>query len=603
MATSPERFIQYKTVTQDLMKNAVNNMASLDLILVNNSLEIVSILMQVVFRKKFVSPSSDFITILAGLESVDTVFFGLLDHISTIIKFPPDTNNPLILTVQVNAIRTANIAAGGAYQTSLASYFMHKDIFSSIISFIDNSTDNETAKQFIGDAFSLLGVLASYDKLEAINPYRTRLADFVDHKSMTSSIVASGNVWKICQESYLLDNAKIASSKPLPSTSSNLIASYYNYWFPSPDLQQNNAESLPLEIISLTLATYEFINVNKLYAKLLLECSSDTTQSTPFSNFLSVSTCLFQNQHKTTRAALYARLNLLILRIIVEASPPSLLLSENLRTTGIIISQQRQPVLPTVTTPRLLVEGVLDSLILAIRHNMKRSLDIDMYILAFTVIFQTIHLLREGKTALSYNWCELWKTTFSFIKYINSHPPDPSTTSSYSKLGNLIVLTLGAAVIHGETIFSDSEQYDDLLYKIIESSDSLSKFENLIPALSLSPSLSVLKTVINHYTEFFKKSSSTEVGKSFFSFFSKPSAINLQGDLTPQKVVEMIKEGYQTLSIHQNVTNKNDQQDQTGNYLLYDPLPRYNEADERLFLKKVTRQVIMDIQQLHVGLN
>lgn len=586
------------------MKNAVNNLASLDLVLVNNSLTILSIFMQVIFSKKFMSPSSDFITVFAGLEFIDDVFYGLLDHISSIIKLPPDASNPLILTIQVNAIRTANIAAGGAYQTSLASYFTHKDMFNSIISFIDNSSGNEIAEQFIGDAFSLLGVLSNYDKLEAINPYRTRLADFVDHKSMTSSIIASGLVWQICNESYFSDNSRLTNSKFPSTVGSGLIASYYQHWFQAPDPQENNLDSLPLKIISLTLTTYEFINVNKVYAKLLLECPSGKTKNTPFSNFLSLSTNLFQNQHRTTRAALYARLHLLILRILIESPPPSLLLSNDLRTSDIIISQQRQPMLPTVTTPRLLVEGVLDSLVLAVRHNMKRSLDIDMYILTFTVIFQIVHLLRESKIALSYHWSELWKTTFSFIKYINSHPPDPRTNTSYAKLGNLIVLILGAAVIHGDTIFGNSDQYDDLLYKIVEFADSLSKFEKIIPAISTSPALSVLKTVINHYTELFRNTSSTSVGKSFFSFASKPSSAAPQGDLTPQKVLDIIKEGYQTLSIHQNVTkNKNDQQDQTGNYLLYDSLPKYNEADERLFLKKVTRQVILDVQQLHVGLN
>lgn len=635
------------------------NLKSTDLTLVDNTLTVLSTFMQGVFNKNFLSPSSDLIAVFAGLESIDGVFFDLLDNLSSIIKqkhSPEDPHSSFILSIQVNSIRSATIAAGGAYQTSLASYFTNRDIFGSIMSFVDM----QGTEEYVGDAFTLLGILASYDKLEALNPYRTRLADSIDRHGMLKSIQASGHVWQVCFEKYLtLIND--GQGTP-PSYQGNSGISAYNsvaYWIGMGQTagSQNKLQidSLPLEIISLTLATYEFLNVNNLYAKLLLECPTSnskilTSSNPPFANFLSHCTYLFQNQHKTPRAALYARLNLLILRLLVEApqssSVPDLLLSDEHRTKGISVCQQRAPNIPVVNSPngRLLIEGVLDALQCAIRFNMKRSLDVEMYILSFTVLFQTLHLLRQAQFGLEYHWSQLWKSIMSLLRFINSHPPvhpqsssggssSPSDAGSgssahvgYVALGRLITLVLASALIHGDLIFSESAQYDDLLYKVMECSQDLDKFCLLFPALIASPSMSVLKAAVSHYSNLLKVSTTSQqqAKPSFFSFKSaatppRPLTSNpgtnskalASDELTPKKVAEIIRQGYQTLSLHQHVTKGNnsgisstptkgsDIDQSQASYLLYDALPKYNESQERLFLKHMSRQVIADVQQLH----
>lgn len=574
--------------------------------------------MQAVFSKNFRSPSSDFIAIFAGLEYIDQVFFDLLDNLSSIIKRRTSKDDPhlkYMLNIQVNSIRTATVAAAGAYQTSLASYFTNRDIFGSIIAFIDL----EGIEEYVGDAFSLIGILASYDKLEALNPYRTRLSDFVDHQSMMKSIQSSGHVWQICWERYAVYIGVPARTQNPGLLAYSSVASWLGVGQNVQSTTPKGMESLPLEIISLTLATYEFINANKVYAKLLLESppaenKAFASSNPPFVNFLSLCTYLFQNQHNTSRATLYARLNLLILRLLVEAPSSSsvtpLLISNELSTNAVNVCRQRTPYLPFVERPRLLIEGILDAIQCSIRYNMKRVLDTEMYTLAFTVLFQIIHLLRASKFGLSYIWSELWKTIMSLIKFVNSHLPEANATPAYIKMGRLITLVLASALIHGDVIFAESSDYEDLLYKIMESSAALDKFGIAFPAIIASPSMSVIKAAINHYTNLLKAQPGA-IKKSFFSFRSDDSAPPHGTDeLTPQKVGEIIRQGFDTLSLHQYVlktntssagkTSKQDQSD--ASYLLYDPLPKFNESDERLFLKRMSRQVIADVQLLHGSL-
>lgn len=110
-----------------------------------------------ILRKKYTNPSSDVITVLAGLDEVDSVateFVAVLDGIirnSNSCKnfFHPllirwaqfcrisvtlETHLTLLLVdIRHKAVRTAIAMTSGAYQTSLISYFTHRDLFPSIM--------------------------------------------------------------------------------------------------------------------------------------------------------------------------------------------------------------------------------------------------------------------------------------------------------------------------------------------------------------------------------------------------------------------------------------------------------------------------------------
>lgn len=695
-----------------------------------------------------------------------------------------------VLTAQVNSIRVAMIAACGSFNTSLATYFMNRDLFVSIVSFIDSPKSDV----YVGDAFSLIGVLAAYGKLETHNPYRVRLADFVNHNSMIKTVRASGHVWQICLDQYqneaagkyLLSGTNAAPlamvsslahwlgfnndnppSNPVPNSNSGLPVQQQQ------TVDESNKDiNYPLEIMSLTVATYEAITANKVYAKILLECpatqktpstsslspslsrttsnSSATSSSSnsangeahnkthkpsnsalenrspPFATFISLCTYIFQNQHKTARAALYARLCLLVLRVVIESpillapttasSAPSLLVDDTLRTKSIVVARQKTPYLPIVTfstgsasnsvydgvnsgaseprrdtnrndveeledqilngtgndrignknspesSGRLLMEGVLDALQCALRYNMKRSLDSDMYMLALTNLFQVIHFLRQAKFRLQYHWSELWKTLMSLVRFINSHPApsvsssngnsvssndkantssssNPQGHASYENIVGLIVLILSTSLIHGDTFLGNSSDYDDLFYKIMEGSEALAKLKSLFPSILVTaPSMTVLQAAINHYSALLSSNNTISA--------SVPGAANKK-QLNAQQVTEIIRSGYQTLSLHQYATTSGPSSSSLGNqtngygsrgsssgtsrnssssnssslsgagsnnsvlqspsdiaaYLLYDPLPKLREPDERLFFKKLMRQVISDIQVLHSNIN
>lgn len=716
---TPNKLLQRKIITIDFFKQCISHLNSSDINIVTNTQNLLSTFLQSIFSKKFLSKSSDLIALLGGYEQIDQVFFDFLDKLSSIISgsipasndMPPEVFEQQLLVARVNSIRIATIAAGGSLNTSLETYFMSRDMFASIVSFINSPS----ADVYIGDAFSLIGILAAYGKLETHNPYRVRLADFIDHQSMLKTVRASGHVWQICLAQYqnkLENTGYFTGAIASPYAVASSIASWLGISKANgsetktdsslpPQQNATNEETnklkYPLEIMSLTLATYEAVSANKVYAKILLECpatpidvKSDSNKNPspaasaldnrvpPFAAFISLCTYLFQNQHKSTRAALYARLCLLILHTIIETpifitstasvSAPSLLVDDGLRTKSIVVAQQRAPHLPTVSFPasassskpldtktpienvdldervrqstkdassgRLLLEGILDALQCALRYNMKNNMDAKMYELTLTNVFQIIHFLRQSKFRLQYHWQELWKTLFSLIRFINSHSnsksgkADSKTESvragdpAYSDLASLVVLILATCLIHGDTFLGHSSDYDDLFYKIIENNEVLAKLKNLFyDALSNVPSMAVLQASINHYSALFSSNGKNAPSKK---------------QLSAQEVTAVIREGYQSLSLYQYATGASGSNPSANGansglngkhsslstktgagsngqgiteslrspsdvaaYLMYSPLPKLREPDERSYFKKLMRQIIEDIQDLH----
>lgn len=616
---TPEKLLAAKQVTNELFVKATEQLETSHFTTIENTLTILSIFFTSIFKKKFVSYSSDIISVAAGLENIDKVFSRFLDAINKIIS-----DGGAHLSTRVSAIRTTTVIAGGAQQSSLASCFLYRDIFGAIMDFINSPA----SKLYIGDAFSLLGILACYDKLEGTNPYQTRLADFVDVNSMTEIATASGHAWEICLNQYtqtaavsskltgiegiaswLMGVGSRSSNDEIQDTSSDKTAS------------SNNPEQ-PHPAISLLLATYEFINANKMFAKKFIECNGEGTNSRrnskerrsddvllnsiapPLVVFISLSSYLLQDQSSSIRAASYSRLALIVYRIMLEDSSGSAKLLVKTKTTKFNLDNHRNHALTFVNSSRSLIEGILDDLQGCLRYNLKRTLDYDMYSLALTTLFQTLFFLKKSKTRLNYIWKDLWKTLLSLIKFMNSHSPKAETSPSSSqtvsknrveagsKCADLVTLVIASCLIHGDSFLVSDEEYDDLYYKIVQAAPDISKFIECY-SLQDSQSAKAVLHVCNYFLDLMDKNRKELAATQNTGFYKLVSFVKGPGgvdDLSSEDVVQLIRSGLEGLSLYQFVKP-------------YEPLseglPLYKEADERLYLKKITKLVINDILSLY----
>lgn len=110
--------------------------------------------MVAVLAKKYTNPSSDIIELLAGLDHVDTVFTEFVGVLESLIRNgrgnaheccphgighvgQEEPGNRAACTytadLQQRAVEVALAVTAGAYQTSLLTYFIQRDLFPAII--------------------------------------------------------------------------------------------------------------------------------------------------------------------------------------------------------------------------------------------------------------------------------------------------------------------------------------------------------------------------------------------------------------------------------------------------------------------------------------
>lgn len=97
------------------------------------------------------------------------------------------------------AVQVVLSITSGAYQTSLLTYFIHRDLFPAIMKLIQES--DSPAR--VLEPFTLIGLLANYNKFEFQNPYQLRLNDFVNEAAIQKVIRSVGQTCRNLRNQYV----------------------------------------------------------------------------------------------------------------------------------------------------------------------------------------------------------------------------------------------------------------------------------------------------------------------------------------------------------------------------------------------------------------
>lgn len=128
-----------------------------------------------------------------------------------------------------------------------------------------------------------------------------------------------------------------------------------------------------------------------------------------------------------------------------------------------------------------------------------------------------------------------------------------------------LVNLLAFALSNGENFLPDPAAYDDLFYKVLETGETLEKFRD-----AFGPSGHSIQTLLN-------------VSSHYHSLLKETGKVKSK-HLSPQEVNQVIKQGYETLSI------------EAGEGL--DRWEKYREADYKNILKKIARTAVHDAKIL-----
>ncbi|KHJ33956.1 putative chromosome 10 open reading frame 76 [Erysiphe necator] len=563
-ALSPEDFLSLQTETQQLFNKAVKCIRAgkgpADL----NALETCTALMAAIFRKKYTNPSSDVIDLLAGLDQVDKIFTDFVAALDITIR------NGRSLDLRQKAVESALCLVSGAYQTSLLSYFIYRDLFLSLMKFIqDSETISRSFRSFI-----LLGLLANYNKFEFQNPYQLRLDDFVNEATIQKIIRSVGYTCSKLRGEYVaIQNdspegwsiSNTLSMMGLSAIAPRAVSSAPPVF--DAEVAKEMFAKLPGSEAAVLLATYDFTNANKLFCLNLISLPAEKDLESPISSLLSLISYLLQHAHTSSRTTNYSHLCLLIIRILVEDQTicKQLCSDENKITTR--LCRQKSPYLPYVHGDRSIAAILLDAMLDGINHNLRRRLDVDLYILCIGIIYSILSYLSRSRTRLKYHWSELYRSLLSLVRFLTTYTSDLRGLKNIDILIDNLVNLIALSLCCGEAFLHSPVSHYDLFYKVVEMGEVLVKFRDNF-SLEKRPknSIDTLISVSAHYNHLLQGSGSEKKKKN----------------LTSTQVASVIKQGYESLSIQAKDGLEN--------------CEKYREADKKAFLKQVSRCVVADVK-------
>ncbi|RAH71586.1 ARMH3 family protein [Aspergillus aculeatinus CBS 121060] len=594
---SPDETLNLQAQTQQLFTRAISEAESGSSPVDSYALETLTVFLACVLKKKYTNPSSDVITVLAGLDNVDHAIFNFVAVLDGIIR------NGKTYALRLQAIKTAIAMTAGAYKTSLVSYLTHRDLFPSIMKFVQES---ETPVQ-VFEPFLLLGLLANYNKFEMQNPYQLRLDDFVNEASIQKIARGVGSSCGALRNGYVAVQDDSPEGWTLISTlmyfGLGALASSKKDR-PNPPTAEEAKElftSLPAQQAAILLATYDFINANKLFGLHLISLAPEKdNEESPFASFLSLTSYLLQHAYRSPRTAHYAELNLLILRIISEDNALCKQLCSDESKRKVRLCRQKQPYLPLITGERVPTTAIFDILIDTLTHNLRRRLDVNLYSHCIAIFLRLLTYLSKNKIRLTYHWSELWRTLLSLMRFLTTYVADLITSTPHiHTLTTTLVNLIAFCVSAGDTFLPDPSSYDDLFYKLVETGPIIARFRDVYAFKTSSSSsnisgphstvhITAIETLISVSTHFhtllFVPDKGGEAGAAADGESPAPVSPNLKKNLSPREVHRIIKQGYETLSIP--------------------PLEglsawqKFREADWKVELKRAARCAVDDARQL-----
>ncbi|KAF3765997.1 DUF1741-domain-containing protein [Cryphonectria parasitica EP155] len=567
--------------TRELFSRAVKTLKSSQVVAQTNALDTLSTFLSSVLAKRYTNPSSDIITILAGLDSIDAIFTDFVGSLDNIIRNGKSGEDSYSVEIRQKAVEVALAITSGAYQTSLLTYLIQKDMFPSVMKLIQDAENTSE----IFEPFTLVGLLANYNKFEFQNPYQLRLNDFVNEETIQKII---RNVGQTCQR---LRTQYVDIQEDLPegwtfSNTLNMIGLGAIAPGPKPDKKpvydadtaKKMFAELPGNDAAVLLATYDFTHANKLFCFNFVTLASEKGEEHPFASYISITSYLLTHAHLSTKTSLYAVLSLMVFRLLIEDPILCKRICSDENKVAVRLCRQRQPYLPLVRGERTLATAIIDTMIDGLNHNLKRRLDVGMYTLCVGILLRIISYMSRSRTRLPYHWSELFRSLLSLIRFLTTYAADLKDLPHIETLLDHVVNLLALGLSAGEAFLPTPAAYDDLFYKVVEAGDTLVKFRDTYRLASRpTNSIETLISVSTHYKTLLAEGGGGSKG-------GKGSKAGAAGVLTSLQVAEVIKQGYETLSI----------QAKEG----LDSWERYREADERTLLKKVARVAVGDVRAL-----
>lgn len=499
-----------------------------------------------ILNKRFSNYSFDIISIFAGgMDEADDVFTLLVDSIDDTlrggnlarVRIPSSIRDDdddrernraqaksrewIDAHVQHRALQLGLLWLSCVAQTSLAAYFLRRDLFVTASNFI--ATPGGSRYAYEGAVF--LGLLATIGQgssgsislsVSTSNPYARRFRDWVDEDCMAKLLVAASTAMDQNVQLYrqVVDDspptltasiAGFASMRWMSSLTELVSSPTSSIAPPSPRRRPSGTSSLagdfsdlPSPSCVILLPIFLLSRSNQAFTSLILDVTdphNDNDKSTrsaqedtrsragddSFCQLASLASYLATHASVSQRSASYARVALLCLLVFLYDPRGSRnMLAETKSSARILerirLCRQREPALSPPRIKRIrLVTAVLDVATCSLRYNLSKRIDVAAYLISLRLIQRVVVLCSDERIQLEYDWQDCWSALLALASFLAARFSEIRSSRDLSELVKALIATLNSILLRSDHFLASTNEINHFVYEIVRCSQILRK--------------------------------------------------------------------------------------------------------------------------------
>src|SRR5690606_13648777 len=116
--------------------------------------------------------------------------------------------------------------------------------------------------------------------------------------------------------------------------------------------------------------------------------------------------------------------NLMVFRLLVEDPVLCKRICSEESKVPVRLCRQRSPYLPLVRGERVLATAVMDTMLDAINHNLRRRLDAGLYTVCVGILLRIVGYMSRSRTRLQYHWADFFRSLLSLVRFLTTYAGD-----------------------------------------------------------------------------------------------------------------------------------------------------------------------------------
>ncbi|WFD30355.1 hypothetical protein MSPP1_001373 [Malassezia sp. CBS 17886] len=461
--------------------------------------------------KHYANYTLDVISIIAlRMAEADDVFYALVAAIDHTLRDGDGDDAPARAEMLENTLALALVCVAYMGRTSLATYFLHRDLFSAAMHVVHTRTSVDT----IGDATMLVSLLAMAGQTHgtahaaglgldpvssavlstaAFQPYQQKLREYSDSVDMARIAHALS-----FQFARIVDAYRAPADTP-SGTDGVLSWTLLRPWAffaggaaaeSAPD-DGDAPSALPPPRAVLLVCVWLFVHTSEAFTIGMIAPPSGEPLIV---TFYSLASYLLTHAAGSGRAAAYAHTVLQVMAALL--GPPDTAQANAVRArlfcdeversdaakergvadAGVLVDRVqmcRQKANPLPLPPpdgakrrRRLVVPMLDNVTIFFKYNRSKRLDAPCFITALVIVQRAMLLCAQQGILLEYDWLDLWRAMLDTAAFLGARHTQLVTRDDPAAVAQCLLETFAVALIYSDKFLQTSAESHLLLYEL-----------------------------------------------------------------------------------------------------------------------------------------